>query len=266
MIPLGAVPALVVVAAVFGAALIGAVVQSFQPSSLVGGGLSAGAWRTVLGDRDLWDAVSFTGRVAALTTLLSAAGGVLLAAMLRGARPGVRALVALPLALPHLVLAVAVVAWLGPGGLVDRATGLQPDIVGGRSGLGIVLVSVLKEAPFVALAALAVWDDETRRREEAAAMLGAGPARRLLFVALPRLAPAVAVASLIVAAYSLGAFEVALIAGPTHPETIATYALDQTRAPEVGAPARAAVALLLAAALSLVAAAASVRLLRGRHV
>ena len=176
-----------------------------------------------------------------------------------------RALVALPLAVPHLVLAVAVVAWLGPGGLVDRATGLQRRIVGGRSGLGIVLVSVLKEAPFVALAALAVWDDETRsarRRPRCSA-----PDRRgdSLLVALPRLAPAVAAASLIVAAYSLGAFEVALIAGPTHPQTIATYALDQTRAPDVGAPARAAAALLLAAALSLVAAAAAARFLRGRH-
>jgi len=197
--------------------------------------------------------------------LLAAAGGVLLAALLRGARPGVRSLVALPLALPHLVLAVAVVAWLGPGGLVDRATGLEPEIVGGRNGLGIVLVYVLKEAPFVALAALAVWDDETRKREEAAAMLGAGRAARIVLVALPRLAPAVAAASLIVTAYSLGAFEVALVAGPTHPQTIATYALDQTRAPDVGAPARSAAALLIAAALSLGAAAAAVPFLRRRH-
>ncbi len=255
---------MLVIVAVFGAGLVGAVAQSLEPASLVGGALSAEAWRDVLSDPAFHEAIGFTLWTTLASTALAAALGVLLAALVRGAAPRARLMVALPLAVPHLVVAVAVVAWLGPGGLVDRLTGINSGIVGDPRGLGIVLVSVLKEAPFVALVALAVWDDETRRREDAAAVLGAGPLARLLLVALPRLAPAVIGASLVVAAFALGAFEVALVAGPTTPQTIATYALDQTRSPDPAAPARAAAALLVAAILALAAALAVGRFLRSR--
>ncbi len=97
-------------------------------------------------------------------------------------------------------------------------------------------MSLLKEAPFVALVALAAWDDDTVRREEAARVLGAGACARLRVVVLPRLAPAVAVASLLVSAFAIGAFEIALLVGPTTPQTIATYALDGPRSPTAAGP------------------------------
>ena len=255
-------PAVVVIVAILGAGLVGAVAQSLEPTSLVGGTFSWAAWRSVLADPAFADALAFTVWTVLASTLLAAIGGVLLAALVRGAAPRVRLVVALPLAVPHLVVAVAVVAWLGPGGLVDRITGVDAGVVGDARGIGIILVSVLKEAPFVALAALAAWDDDTRRREEAATLLGAGPLIRLRLVALPRLAPAVAAASLVVAAFAVGAFEIATVVGPTTPETIATYALDQSRSPDPGASARAAAALLVAAALAAAAALTAGRLLR----
>lgn len=239
---------------VFGAGLVGTIVQSLSPESLVGGRLSSSAWRGVLADAAFREAVLFTLMTTLVATVAAATGGMLLAALLRGSAPQVRALVVAPLAIPHLVVAVGVVAWLGPGGLVDRAVELPFDLVGDRLGIGMALVYALKEAPFVALAVLAVWDDETRGREEAAAVLGAGRGARLRLVVLPQLAPAVTAASLLVTAFALGAFEVALLVGPTTPQTIGTYALDQTRSPDVAAPARAAAALLVATLLALGAA------------
>lgn len=250
----GALPAVVVIVVVFGAGLVGALVQSLQASSLVGGPLSLAAWSDVLADPAFRDAVAFTLWTTAAATLVAAVAGVALASLLRGSAPHVRALVAAPLAIPHLVVAVGVVAWLGPGGLVDRAIGLPLDVAGDPHGLGITLVYAVKEAPFVALAVLAAWDDDTRRREEAAGVLGAGALARLRLVTLPRIAPAVIVSALLVAAFAVGSFEVALLAGPTSPQTIAGYAYDQARSPSASAPAHAASALLVATLLAVTAA------------
>lgn len=251
---------------VLGGGLVGAVVQSIEPDALVGGHVSLAAWRAVLGDRDFTASLAFTLETTAAATALAVICGVALAALVRPCAPRVRALVTLPVAVPHLVIAIAAVAWLGAGGIVDRAITLPAPIVGDTHGIGIVLVYVVKEAPFVALVALAVWGEETRRGEEAARVLGAGPLARLVLVVLPQLRPAVIASALAVSAFALGSFEVALIAGPTYPGTLATYALDATLSPDPAAPARAAAALLVATLLALAAAVLAGHTLRRHRV
>ena len=260
----GWIPAALAIGLVLGGGLVGTAVQSIEPDSLVGGQASLAAWDAVLGDRDFAAALVFTLETTAAATALAVVCGVVLAALVRPCAPRVRALVTMPVAVPHLVIAIATVAWLGAGGIVDRAVTLQTPVVGDARGLGIVLVYVIKEAPFVTLAALAVWGDETRRSEEAARVLGAGPMARLVLVVLPQLGPAVIASALAVSAFALGSFEVALIVGPTYPGTLATYALNATLSPDPAAPARAAAALLVATLLALLAAVLAGQTLRRR--
>lgn len=240
-------PALVVTLGLFGGALAGAVRMSLHPDPLTGPA-SLSAWRSLLADRVFTDAVVFTVAVAVATTVLAAGLAVPVAAAIRR-RPFVRAVTTLPVLLPHLLVAAVAVLWLAPGGLADRLLGGLPiDVIRARSGLGIVIVYLAKEVPFLVLLVAAAWDDTVEGREEAAAVHGAGRLARWWHVVIPAVRTPLFVGGLLVAAFVLGSFEVPLVVGPTAPDTIATYALRATRVADLSGQAIAAAALLVATA------------------
>lgn len=261
-------PAVGVLVLLFGGALVGALRTSLQPGAAgTLGTFDLSAWRSVLTDPVFGDALAFTGRVTVVSTLMSVAVAVLFAALLRSRGVLARGSFGFPVLVPHLIVAVVAVLWLGSGGLADRLLGALPvDLVRDRGGWGIVLVYVYKEAPFLALLVLAAWDEDVADREEAAAVLGAGRLARLRLVVWPSIRAPLAVGSMIVAAFAFGSFEVPLVAGPSYPPTVAVYALDQTRISLVVGQARSAVALLVAAAVSVAFALAMVRQLRDTDV
>jgi len=258
-----AAPAVVVLAVLFGGALVGAGWRSLQPQSLVRDRApSLDAWRALLADAAFWDSLRFTLQYTAVATVLSAAAALGLATALRRAGRPVTLLAAAPLPIPHLVVAAVAVVWLAPGGLAERLLGILPlDVIGDRAGVGIVLVYVYKEVPFLTLLVLAAWTPAVSEREEAAAVLGAGPAARLRHVIWPSVCTALAIGSLVVTAFLLGALEVPLVVGPTRPTALAQYALDATRTAEPLGQAQAAAALLVAAALATLLALALARLI-----
>ncbi|MFP5307966.1 MAG: hypothetical protein ACLGIR_00110 [Actinomycetes bacterium] len=248
----GLAVAVMPVVVLFGGALLGALRTSLQPApGPVFGAVDASAWGDVLGDPAFRDALVFTGRLTLVSTVLSAVLAVGAAALLRR-RPAVQAVFSLPVLVPHLLAAVLAALWLGAGGLVDRALGELPVVlVRDRAGWGIVLVYLFKEVPFLTLLVLSTWGPATEDRAEAAATLGAGRAARLRFVVWPAIRAPLLLGSVIVAAYVFGSFEVPLVVGPSHPPTLATYALDATRTASLVGQARASAALLVAAGVSL---------------
>jgi putative spermidine/putrescine transport system permease protein len=258
-------PALVVVLALWGAGMVGAVRSSLGVSRLTGwSAADLDAYRALVDDPAFWESLWFTLRVAALSTTLSAVLAVALAAALRRHGPTVRALAAVPVPMPHLVAAVLGVLWLGPGGIADRLIGGLPvDLVRDEAGLGIVLVYVYKETPFLALLVLAAWGPAVAASEEAAAVLGAGPLQRLRWVVWPAIRAPLVTGSAVVAAFVIGAFEVPLTIGPTSPETLSELALSATRTAALEGRSVANAALLVASLLALaVAAGAAVTLWR----
>ncbi len=241
-------PATTVLAVLFGGAVTGALSRT-----------DAATWRAALGDPRFWPALGFTLRVTVLATVLSAVLAVGLAALVRR-RPRAAAVVGVPVLVPHLVAATVAAAWLGPGGLADRLLGdLAVELVRDRAGVGIVLVTTWKEAPFLTLLVLTAWDEGVRRREEAAATLGAGRWDRFRHAAWPAVRTPLAVGSLVVGAFVVGSFEVPLVVGPTSPPMLATLALQQTRVASLEGTAVAAVTLLVATALALLPAVAAAR-------
>lgn len=267
-IPLGAIPAIVAVLVILGGALVGAVDTSLHPGRIVGGSAGTGAWTTTLSDPVFLRALGFTVWLALATTALSLPLALGLAAAVRRTRLGA-AISATPVPMPHIAVAGLAVAWLAPGGLADRMLGGLPfDVVADPHGVGIILTYLYKEVPFLALVVLAAWDRATDERAEVAASLGAGRARVLLDVVVPRVLPALGLATGVVAAFVIGATEVPLVIGGSSQDTLATYAIDVVRLRGPAARAEATVALLVAGLLAVamvVVVAGAIRLWRARR-
>ena len=253
-------PACLTVAALFGGALAGIVRASVLP---FGGGLGLGAWRSLLHDPAFADALTFTLRITIFSTGVAAVVALTGAALLRDRGSAVRAALALPVPVPHLLVATLVVLWLGPGGIAERLLGALPiDVVRDRAGLGILLVYVVKEAPFLGLLVLAACGPDLRAREEAAAVLGSSPWQRLRWVTWPAVRGPFVIGGIVVAAYVGGSFEVPLAIGPNDPPTLASFAFEATQRDAITGQAQAAAALLLASTLSIVLAVLAVRFAR----
>lgn len=253
-------PALVALALLFGGAIVGVARVSLIP---LGQGATLDAWRELFDDPSFGDAVVFSVRTALLSTVLSAliALGLALAVRRRGAV--VRSLLALPVPVPHLLVATVAVVWLAPGGLADRALGGLPvDLVRDPAGMGIVLVYVYKEAPFLLLLVLASLGRGHQESDEAAAALGVSPLQRLRWVTWPTVRAPLVVGSIVVFAFALGAFEVPLVVGPSYPPTIAEYARQATQGNLISGQSTASAALLLSALMSIALAAIAVRAAR----
>lgn len=247
----------------FGGALAGGLVGSLRGPD---GRWTTAAWVTALAEPSFVDALAFSARTAVLSTLIAAALAVPVAALVRDhlwARVGL----GLPVLVPHLVVAVTAALWLAPGGLADRLLGGLPvHLVRDRAGIGVVVVYVYKELPFLALLVSAAWTPEVRRRQEAAAVLGAGRLHRFTATVWPSVRMPLVAGSLIVAAFVVGAFEVPLVVGPTYPPSLATLALEHTRSAELAGQARAAALLLLTSGLALLLALPAARAARHADV
>ena len=257
---LGALPALLVLALLFA----GGMVEALR-TSLTGGGAG---WSAMFASPDFLPSLALTTRVAVVATGASLLLGFALAlairrvAVTRGGRVA-RILVQVPLPVPHLVLAIAILMLLDTSGLVGRllvALGLTtpeaplPELVNDSFGFGIIAAYVLKEAPFVAVLVLSSLREHTTRLEEAAANLGASRLRVLRDVTLPAALPSLRLSGVLLFAYTFGAFEVPQFLGQTRPTMLGVLAWQlYTDVDLANRPAAMAVALLLTVVVAAVA-------------
>jgi putative spermidine/putrescine transport system permease protein len=272
-------PALGVVGLLVGASLWYGVAQSLGALAIIGESqMSLEAYRNVLSDatpagREFWGALGFSLWVSGASTLLSAAGALLLAVALSGRRrpPDGATLLALNLnlAFPHLVWAVALSLLLAQSGLLARlafALGLIdgpaqfPVLVRDRYGLGIILHYVSKEIPFLVLIVLAVLRTQGQVYDLVAENLGAGRRQRLRYVTLPLVLPALTAGAALVFAFIFGAYEVPALLGVRYPRTLAVLALDLFVNPDLGRRAEGmAISLIMALVVLIVVGLANVK-------
>ncbi len=107
----------------------------------------------------------------------------------------VEEIVTLPLAIPGLAIALALLISYGSAGEFRK------------SWLSILVGHVLYTLPFMLRAVMAVLAAiDARTLEEGAASLGAGPLQRFLHVILPNIAPGILAGSLMVVTLSIGEF------------------------------------------------------------
>jgi putative spermidine/putrescine transport system permease protein len=230
-------PALVVVIVLFGGGLLLGVLQGL--GHLPGAGmrhLSGAHFSRVLTDPDFFLSFGLTLYVAFVSTLLAAAISVaaaLVLARMADRHRLVHFVFQIPLTVPHLVIAVAVMFMLSPAGLLARlavVVGLIqtpsefPLLVNDRWSIGIILTYVWKEIPFITLMLLAVLQNAGRDLLDVGRTLKAGAWQRFRHITLPTIFPALGAAALIVFAYTFGAFEVPFLLGRTYPMTLPVWA------------------------------------------
>lgn len=195
----------------------------------------------------LWIATASTGIAA---TLALAA-----ALLLRQSFPGralISFLVQLNLTIPHIVGAIGILYLFSQSGAFARlahAAGLIggpqdfPALTHDPFGIGIILLYVWKELPFITLILLANLQTLGEDHEATARSLGATRWQAFRFVLLPMLMPGLAAASALVFAFAFGAYEVPLVLGSHAPKALPVRAwqawtdTDLTTRPEAMAMA-----------------------------
>lgn len=239
-------------------------------SVAAGAALAPAAWRDLLADPQTFRALGlslFTGLLASGLALALAAWllslhfpGPAWSRLLRALNP--------MLAMPHAALAIGVAFLLAPSGWLLRAfspwaTGLYapPPWQSTQDpwGLGLVLVLVVKEVPFLLWAAAAQLQrvdlaERWRRELRLARSMGYGARAAWWRVLWPQLWPRLRWPLLAVLAYSLTVVDMALVIGPGSPPTLAVLAwqwlLDADPARNAQGAAAAWLLALLAAALA----------------
>lgn len=237
-------------------------------------GASPAAWLSIATDPQLPRALLLSLATALVSTALALALTLWLVTQLHGTRVWralARALGPL-LALPHAAFAIGLALLVMPAGVIARLLAAPlgwtspPDwpTVNDPWGLGLVLVLVAKETPFllwnaVALLARPELDQALRGWLASGRTLGYGDAALWWRVLWPLLLPRLAWPLLAVLAYGLTVVDLALIVGPASPPTLAMLAWQ---ALQDGDPARnaegAAQAVALAAVLALLVGLAAV--------
>jgi putative spermidine/putrescine transport system permease protein len=191
---------------------------------------------------DFMNSLWLSLRVAAVVVVLSTGIGALAAlAIARGNLPGARLLTAVflsPLMLPAILT-----------GLALFQVFMLADI--GRPLWGLVVGHTLVAVPYVLRTTLAVLQDFDRRIEEAAAVLGAPPARVFREVTLPLIRPGVMAGGIFAFIVSFDQFPISLFLVVPNGETLPVVLFNYIRFDLDGAIAAASM-VSIAVALAVV--------------
>jgi putative spermidine/putrescine transport system permease protein len=193
-------------------------------------------YTNIIADPDFFKNLGLTIYISSISTVIAALISVVAAILLtkfRASRRLVDFVFQIPLTVPHLVIATAIIFLMAPSGLMSRA--LQaigfidnpsqfPLMINDSWGIGIILTYVWKEVPFITLMVLAVLNNQGSELLDAARTLHANRWQRFRYVVLPIIFPSLGAACLIVFAYTFGAFEVPYLLGQTYPMTMPVWA------------------------------------------
>ena len=259
-IPLMLIPALAVILLLFLGGLVAGLMQSlgYFPAA----GLTEFTFRhyvDAVTDRNFLVSLWTTFRIAFSVTLLSTVFAVGAALILRQRFSGSRLatfLFQIPLPVPHLVAASAVILLFSQSGLLSRiaaalglinAPGEFPAILYDKASIGVMLSFMWKEIPFIGLVVLAILQSVGPQYEELAQTLGATKRQRLVHVLLPLIMPGVVSTWIIVFAFTFANFEIPLLLGQAFPTTLPVQAFREFQRPELTSrPTGMAIAIVLA--------------------
>ena len=150
----------------------------------------------------------------------------------------------LNLPMPHLVVAVGMIFVFSQSGFLSRivtqiglisSPGDFPVIVKDRYGLGIILAYIWKESAFFFIILMSVLQSLGENYEELAQSLGANRWQRFRYVILPLVMPSLFSASIIVFAFSFGAYEVPALLGVNYPQMLPVMSFEFFLNPDLNA-------------------------------
>lgn len=217
------------------------------------------AYAAVLSRPEVLSALAFSLWIGLASTLCASALALASALLLRATFPG-RALIGflfqINLTIPHIVGACGILYLFSQSGVFARlafaagliaAPGQFPILTNDPHGVGIILLYVWKEVPFITLILLSSLQVLGEDHEAIARTLGATRRQAVTHVLLPMLMPALLSASALVFAFAFGAYEVPLLLGANAPKALAVLAWQAETDPDLAArPEAMAIAMITA--------------------
>lgn len=230
-------PALLVISVLFLGALVFGVLQSLNIVNFAGEpDPSIDAYVNIFNDPVFWESLGLSLRIAIVSTALSIVFAVLTALLIFHTERGRRVttfIYQFNLPIPHIVGGVAMLLLLSQSGFFSRvgfALGLTdapadfPPMTNDRWAIAIIAEYVWKETVFIGVVVLAALHGGVAEYEALARTLGASRWKRFWHVILPLITPAIVSTSIIVFAFSFGAFEIPFMLGQPFPAALPVLA------------------------------------------
>lgn len=189
-------------------------------------------YKEILGNPNTVKSILFSLRIALITSVLATCIGVIICAVIvigRKTNGSYMRIVQLPLAVPHVVVALFTINILSQNGMLARvcyALGIIkeqqefPMFMYDSYGIGIILAYLWKEIPFIIYFIIALMSNINEKLGEAARNLGAGRWTSFYKVTLPLCKNSILGGFLIIFVFSLGAYELPAILGATTPRAL----------------------------------------------
>jgi putative spermidine/putrescine transport system permease protein len=230
-------PACLVIGGLFLGGLLIGVMRSFNYMPVIGlTEPDLAAYRAVFSNPDFYRSFLLTFHIAFASTVISAVIAVAAALLLRRTFAGrglISFLFQLNLTVPHLVGAIGILYLFSQSGMFARLAaefgmiarpGDFPALVFDPYAIGIILQYVWKEVPFIGVIVLANMQAIGQDHEAVARSLGASRWQAFRHVLLPMILPGVLSASVIVFAFTFGAYEIPAVLGASYPQTLPVLA------------------------------------------
>lgn len=230
-------PALSIIIVLFGGGLLIGFARSLNYMPVIG--LlepNLNAYLAIFTSEEFYSSFLLTFHIAFTSTLISSVLAIGAALLLRRqfiGRAIINFLFQLNLTIPHLVGAIGILYLFSQSGsfarlaaefdLISRPAEF-PALVFDPFAIGIILQYVWKEVPFIGVIVLANMQAIGEDYESVARSLGASRWQSFRYVLLPLLLPGLLSASIIVFAFTFGAYEIPAILGANYPAALPVLA------------------------------------------
>ena len=267
---------LVIVPLFFGGLMVG-LFRSFNYMPVIGlTEPNLDAYFAVFTSAEFYYSFLLTFHIAFTSTVISSVLAIGAALLLRRqfvGRSVVNFLFQLNLTVPHLVGAIGILYLFSQSGSFARLAAEWgmiskpsqfPALVFDPYAIGIILQYVWKEIPFIGVIVLANMQSIGEDYESVARSLGANRWQAFRYVLLPLIFPGVLSASIIVFAFTFGAYEIPAILGANYPAALPVLAYRKYTDVDLAARPEAMAMAIVIALLSAVLIYAYIRYTRGR--
>ena len=230
-------PALLIIGVLFFGGLLIGLMRSFNYMPVIGlTDPDLSAYISVFTDREFYLSFLLTFHIAFTSTVISCVLAVGAALLLRRqfvGRAVVNFLFQLNLTVPHLVGAIGILYLFSQSGSFARLAAQWdliarpsefPELVFDPYAIGIILQYVWKEIPFIGVIVLANMQSIGEDYESVARSLGANRWQSFRHVLLPLIFPGMLSASVMVFAFTFGAYEIPAILGANFPAALPVLA------------------------------------------
>lgn len=233
-------PAMLVIVVLFFGGLIIGLMRSFNYMPIIGlTEPNFKAYISIFSDIEFYHSFLLTFHIAFISTLISCVLAIGAALLLRRSFVGktiVNFLFQLNLTIPHLVGAIGMLYLFSQSGsfarlaaefhLISRPSDF-PALIFDPYAIGIIMQYVWKEVPFIGVIVLANMQSIGEDYESVARSLGASKWQSFWHVLMPMIFPGVLSASIIVFAFTFGAYEIPALLGANYPAALPVLAYQK---------------------------------------